>query len=59
MKKKSTFTPGHLSSYSDCGLGKDAGACVLTGPAEEIRDVNHYAERTEPLALAISNLSVG
>lgn len=59
MKKKSTFTPDHLLSYSDHGIGKDTGAWVFTGPDKEIRDVNHYAEHTKLLALAISSLSVG
>lgn len=26
MRKKSTFTPDYLFSFSDCGLGKDTGA---------------------------------
>lgn len=59
MKNKSTLIHDHLLSYSDRGLGKDTGAWVLTGPDEEIRDVNHCEEHIERLALAISNLSVG
>lgn len=47
MKNKSTLIHDPLLSYSDCGLGKDTGAWVLTGPDEEIRDVNHCEERIE------------
>lgn len=59
MKKTLRFSPDQLVSYSDHGLDKDSGAWVLTGSDKEIRDVNHCAEWTKRLALAISILSVG